>query len=158
MSGERKLGGKETCHRSLTATSRRKPKVLIPVTVPTVLTSVPPTSRLTGEELQGRQRPSLRIPSLCHGFNLGIGPSFQLASTPLCQGHSEAERPDKAPGPNCLSSERSWDTGPSPGCSTQALARLPSCLLGPADHSLMLEKAPQQLTTAGSHWWICTAT
>lgn len=51
--------------------SPRKPKVLIPVTVPM---SVPPTSSMAGEELQSRQRPSLQSPSLCHGLDLGIGP------------------------------------------------------------------------------------
>lgn len=41
--------------------SPRKPKVLIPVTVPM---SVPPTPSMAGEELQSRQRPSLQRPSL----------------------------------------------------------------------------------------------
>lgn len=56
----------------------------------------------------------------CHGLDLGTGPSFQLASVPPCQGHGEAGRPDEAPGPSCLSFERSWDTearhlGAAPG-------------------------------------------
>lgn len=88
----------------------------------------------------------------CHGLNFGTGPSFQLASVPPCQGHGEAGRPDEAPGPSCLSFERSWDTearhlGAAPGPWAPALLTQPCGLQSAA------QKGAPAAQDTDIRWW-----